>query len=138
MDFRLGTRFDFDDRGARSRRASSRSSTTCRCRAGTLLNVNVPAGERRRRRGRRASASAIYRDQLKLDEEERRRASATGSTAPIPGFDDEPGTDLAAVAAGRIAVTPLHFDLTDRRRHGRARRSTTSQRLLAPAAEEVE
>ena len=26
--------------------------------------------------------------------------------------DDEPGTDLAAVAAGRIAVTPLHFDLT--------------------------
>ena len=26
--------------------------------------------------------------------------------------DDEPGTDLAAVSAGRIAVTPLHFDLT--------------------------
>ncbi len=31
-----------------------------------------------------------------------------------PGFHDEPGTDLAAVAAGRIAVTPIHFDLTDR------------------------
>ena len=29
-----------------------------------------------------------------------------------PTHDDEPGTDLAAVSAGRIAVTPLHFDLT--------------------------
>jgi 5'-nucleotidase len=29
-----------------------------------------------------------------------------------PTHDDEPGTDLAAVATGRIAVTPLHFDLT--------------------------
>jgi 5'-nucleotidase len=32
-----------------------------------------------------------------------------------PGFHDEPGTDLAAVAAGHVAVTPIHFDLTDRR-----------------------
>jgi 5'-nucleotidase len=31
-----------------------------------------------------------------------------------PGFHDEPGTDLAAVAAGHVAVTPIHFDLTDR------------------------
>ena len=30
------------------------------------------------------------------------------------GYDtDETGTDLIAVAAGKIAVTPLHFDLTD-------------------------
>jgi 5'-nucleotidase len=29
-----------------------------------------------------------------------------------PGFHDEPGTDLAAVAAGHIAVTPIHFELT--------------------------
>jgi 5'-nucleotidase len=56
----------------------------------------------------------IYRDELKLSEEEggRRRYWIYGDA---PGFDDEPGTDLAAVAAGRIAVTPLHFDLTDRR-----------------------
>jgi 5'-nucleotidase len=80
--------------------------------ATTLLNVNVPAGEpdgvEVTRLGKR-----IYRDELKLEREEehRRRYWIYGSD---PGFHDEPGTDLAAVAAGRIAVTPIHFDLTDR------------------------
>jgi 5'-nucleotidase len=80
---------------------------------GTLLNVNVPAGEPRgvevARLGKR-----VYRDELKLEHEEpgppaRRRYWIYGRD---PGFRDEPGTDLAAVAAGRIALTPLHFDLT--------------------------
>ncbi len=80
--------------------------------ATTLLNVNVPAGEpdgvEVTRLGKR-----IYRDELKLEREEehRRRYWIYGSD---PGFHDEPGTDLAAVHAGRIAVTPIHFDLTDR------------------------
>jgi 5'-nucleotidase len=82
--------------------------------AGTLLNVNVPAGEPEgvevTRLGKR-----IYRDELKLDHEEpgppaRRRYWIYGED---PGFHDDAGTDLAAVAAGRIAVTPIHFDLTD-------------------------
>jgi 5'-nucleotidase len=78
----------------------------------TLLNVNVPAGEPEvvevTSLGKR-----IYRDELKLQEEEdhRRRYWIYGAD---PGFEDEPGTDLAAVAGGRIAVTPIHFDLTDR------------------------
>ena len=38
--------------------------------------------------------------------------------------DDEQGTDLAAIAAGRIAVTPLHFDLTAAHRPRAAARST--------------
>ncbi len=79
----------------------------------TLLNVNVPAGlpdgVEVARLGKR-----IYRDELKLEREEvgppaRRRFWIYGDD---PGFHDEPGTDLAAVAAGRIAVTPMHFDLT--------------------------
>ena len=47
----------------------------------------------------------IYRDELKLEREEehRRRYWIYGSD---PGFHDEPGTDLAAVAAGRIARDP--------------------------------
>jgi 5'-nucleotidase len=82
----------------------------------TLLNVNVPAGPPTgvevARLGKR-----IYRDELKLEREEagppaRRRYWIYGED---PGFHDEPGTDLAAVAAGQIAVTPMHFDLTDRR-----------------------
>jgi 5'-nucleotidase len=52
------------------------------------------------------------------------------------GYHDEPGTDLAAVAAGRIAVTPLHFDLTAE--HGLEElRAYDLARLLAPAAEEL-
>jgi 5'-nucleotidase len=80
--------------------------------AKTLLNVNVPAcppaGVEVTSLGKR-----IYRDELKLEREEegRRRYWIYGSD---PGFEDEPGTDLAAVDAGRVAVTPIHFDLTDR------------------------
>ncbi|HEY2217465.1 MAG TPA: 5'/3'-nucleotidase SurE [Solirubrobacteraceae bacterium] len=80
--------------------------------ATTLLNVNVPAGEPN---GVEVTSlgKRIYRDELKLEREEehRRRYWIYGSD---PGFHDEPGTDLAAVAAGRVAVTPIHFDLTDR------------------------
>jgi 5'-nucleotidase len=78
----------------------------------TLVNVNVPAGEPT---GVEVTSlgKRIYRDELKLDSEEehRRRYWIYGSD---PGFHDEPGTDLAAVAAGRIAITPIHFDLTHR------------------------
>ncbi len=54
-----------------------------------------------------------------------------------PGYQEIEGTDLAAVAAGYVAVTPLHLDLTyeaglqDLSEHD-------FQRLLAPAAREVE
>lgn len=78
----------------------------------TLINVNVPAAQPN---GVEVTSlgKRIYRDELKLEgeEENRRRYWIYGSD---PGFHDEPGTDLAAVAAGRIAVTPIHFDLTHR------------------------
>ena len=78
----------------------------------------------------------IYRDALEQvgsDEEGRRRYRIYGDS---PVHDDEAGTDLAAVAAGRIAVTPLHFDLTAE--HGLDElRAYDLARLLAPAAEEV-
>jgi 5'-nucleotidase len=78
----------------------------------TLLNINVPAsppaGVELTRLGKR-----IYEDELKLEREEEHRSRywVYGSD---PGYQDEPGTDLSAVAAGRIALTPIHFDLTDR------------------------
>jgi 5'-nucleotidase len=78
---------------------------------GTLININVPAGEVRGaiacRLGKR-----IYRDRLELAEEEggRRRYQIYGEA---PGYHREDGTDFAAIADGLIAVTPLHFDLTD-------------------------
>jgi 5'-nucleotidase len=76
---------------------------------GTILNVNVPAeptGTRVARLGKR-----IYRDRLELesDEEGRRRYRIYGDD---PSYHDEPGTDFAAIAAGEIAITPIHLDLT--------------------------
>jgi len=78
----------------------------------TLLNVNVPAGEPN---GVEVTSlgKRIYRDELKLEREEEKR-SRYWIYGSDPGYHDEAGTDLAAVAAGRIAVTPIHFDLTDR------------------------
>ena len=76
----------------------------------TLLNVNCPTGPARGvsacRLGRR-----IYRDRLQLDEERagRRRYRIYGQEA---SYHPEEGTDFAAIADCRIAVTPLHFDLT--------------------------
>jgi 5'-nucleotidase len=102
--------------------------------ASTLLNVNVPAGTPA---GVEVTSlgKRIYKDELKLEHEEdgppaRRRYWIYGSD---PGFHDEPGTDLAAVAAGRIAVTPIHFDLTDRPGLD-ALRSFDLDALLAPVA----
>jgi 5'-nucleotidase len=78
----------------------------------TLINVNVPAGEPEgvevTRLGKR-----IYNDRLKQvgeSEEGHRRYEIYGWT---PSFETGEGTDLNAVAEGRIAVTPIHFDLTD-------------------------
>ncbi len=79
----------------------------------TLVNVNFPAGEPAgievTRLGKR-----LYNDELNLLEEDaesgKRRYEIYGFE---PTFEDEEGTDLSAVARHRVAVTPIHFDLTD-------------------------
>jgi 5'-nucleotidase len=134
LDFRLGRSFDFEVAARFTARIVDELDDVPLA-EGTLLNVNVPAGEPQgvevTRLGKR-----IYRDELKLHEEdgERRRYWVYGDD---PGYHDDPGTDLAAVAAGRIAVTPLHFDLTDTAGMG-ALEVHDLARLLQPAAEEVE
>lgn len=135
MDFRLGRTFDFAE-GARFVARVVEEIDDVPLPPGTLLNVNCPAGDASgveiTRLGKR-----IYRDELTLTDTQadgRRRYWVYGSD---PGFHDEPGTDLAAVAAGQIAVTPLHFDLTDAAGMDALDRHDLG-RLLAPAAEEVE
>jgi 5'-nucleotidase len=79
----------------------------------TLINVNFPGvpvtGVEVTKLGKR-----IYDDELRLldepHEDGRRRYEIYGYA---PRHEEEAGTDLCAVAAGRIAVTPIHFDLTD-------------------------
>jgi 5'-nucleotidase len=137
LDFRMGSRFDF----------SVAASFTARLVAelqnvplpeGTLLNINVPgadpSGVTVAGLGKR-----VYRDELALVDEDpdhprgRRLYRIYGDATYLR---DETGTDLAAVAAGQIAVTPLHFDLTDRDGLDALQRYDLA-RLVAPAAEEV-
>ena len=133
MDFRLGHQFEFDV-AARFAAAVVERLDDVPLPRGTLLNVNVPAGTPSgvevARLGKR-----VYQDELSLVEESdgRRRYRIYGD-APL--HHDEPGTDLSAVAEGRIAVTPLHFDLTAE--HGMEElRAFDLARLLGSAAEEI-
>ena len=79
----------------------------------------------------------IYKDELKLHAEDEDGARRYWIYGDDHGFHDEPGTDLAAIHAGRIAVTPLHFDLTDVAGMDALGRYDLA-RLLAPAAREVQ
>jgi 5'-nucleotidase len=113
MDFRYGRTFDFAV-AAEFVAGLVRLVAANPMPEGTLINVNCPAGEPKgvevTHLGKR-----IYNDELKLVGEDgrsgRRRYQIYGFE---PSFKDEEGSDLSAVAAGRIAVTPIHFDLTDR------------------------
>jgi 5'-nucleotidase len=97
----------------------------------TLINVNCPAceptGIEVTKLGKR-----IYNDELKLVSEEggRRHYEIYGWQ---PGYEEIEGTDLNAVANGRIAVTPIHFDLTDHGGLDRLR-SWGFEEMLASAA----
>jgi 5'-nucleotidase len=77
----------------------------------TLINVNFPGvevtGVEVTKLGKR-----IYNDELKLvgETDGRRHYEIYGWQ---PGYEEIEGTDLNAVAGGRISVTPIHFDLTD-------------------------
>jgi len=79
--------------------------------AGTLLNVNVPFGDVRGATACRLG-KRVYNDSLELTEEQdgRRRFRMYGD---MPSHETDEGTDFAAISDGCIAVTPLHFDLTD-------------------------
>ena len=137
LDFRTGSSFDFEVAASFTARLVAELEDIP-LPSGTLLNINVPGA------GPRGVAVAglgkrIYRDELSLvDEDEthprgRRLYRIYGDAS----FErDEKGTDLAAVAAGQIAVTPIHFDLTDRDGLDALARYDLA-RLIAPAADEV-
>ncbi len=136
LDFRLGREFDFTI-AARFTARLVGELEQIPLREGTLLNVNAPGdppdGVELTKLGKR-----VYRDRLRLEGEDeaggRRLFHIYGGDI---SFEEEDGTDLAAVAAGRIAVTPIHFDLTDRA--GLDALSVYDlARLIEPAAHEVE
>jgi 5'-nucleotidase len=83
----------------------------------------------------------VYRDELALIDEDPDPAGQNRRQYRIYGDAsyerDETGTDLQAVAHGKLAVTPIHFDLTDREGLSALQRYDLA-RLIAPAASEVE
>ena len=115
LDFRRGQTFDFDAAAAFAARLVADLDNVPLPEA-TLLNVNFPGckpeGIEVARLGRR-----MYRDELELiesdpDEPGRRRYRVYGE--PADHEREEHDTDVAAIAAHRVALTPLHLDLTDR------------------------
>ena len=136
LDFRLGRTFGFET-SARFTARLVEEIEDVPLPAGTLLNINCPAGEPEgvevTKLGKR-----IYRDELQLDQEDadsgRRRYWIYNA---MPGYEDQPGSDLVAVANGRIAVTPVHFDLTDVDGISTLEKFDLA-RLVAPAASEVD
>jgi 5'-nucleotidase len=103
--------------------------------AGTLLNINGPGGEVRGARACRLG-KRVYNDRMELTEEDggRRRYRLYGDE---PSYEHEAGTDFAAIAEGLIAVTPIHFDLTDQAGVEELA-GFDLERLLRPATEAVE
>jgi 5'-nucleotidase len=81
---------------------------------GALLNVNIPNLPYDRIRGTVLTRQGlrVYRDRLDRRVDPRGKAYYwIGGDAPtgVP----EPGTDVGALAAGYVSVTPLRLDLTD-------------------------
>ncbi len=79
----------------------------------TLLNVNYPAGKPI---GVAVTSigKRIYNDRLKFIEETEHGHKRYEIYGWEPSHEEIEGSDLHAVEAGKIAVTPIHFDLTDR------------------------
>ncbi len=103
--------FDYDIAGS-----FATSLVNCLRREGvpqdTVLNVNVPEGAGGSgfavtRQGKRCYGDAIVE---KVDPRGRKYYWIGGGDV---GFEDQEGSDFAAIAAGLISVTPLHLDFTN-------------------------
>jgi 5'-nucleotidase len=114
FDFRKPSAFDFDAAANFTARLVA-DLQSVPLPAATLLNVNFPGcppeGVEVARLGRR-----YYRDQLELvpsDESGPKRHLYRVYGEEAFGEKDERDTDVTALADGKVAVTPLHFDLTN-------------------------
>jgi 5'-nucleotidase len=111
LDFRKPATFDFTAAASFTARLVE-DLASVPLPSGTLLNVNFPGCEAEgvtvARLGRR-----FYHDKLEVLEHEsprRRLYRVYGEGAE--GAPDETDTDVTAIIARRVAITPLHLDLT--------------------------
>jgi 5'-nucleotidase len=103
----------------------------------TLLNINAPAVEHVKGAQVTSLGKRRYNDQLELEEEDERGRKRYRIYGMEPGYEHQDGSDLTAIHEGYIAVTPIHFDLTDV--SGMEKLSAFDfDRLLQPAARELD
>jgi 5'-nucleotidase len=130
LDFRPVEKFAFEVAASFAARLVAELESTPLA-PGTLLNINVPGAD-----PDGVEVARLGKDELSLEEE----GSAGRRLYRIYGeasyAADESGTDLVAVANGKIAVTPIHFDLTDHTGMDELRRRDLA-RLIAPAARDL-
>jgi 5'-nucleotidase len=135
FDFRTGEGFEFGSAATFTARLVTELNDVP-LPQGTLLNINVPGAEPSgvevARLGKR-----VYRDELSLVDEETEGRRLYRIYGDATYERNEEGTDLQAVAQGKIAVTPIHFDLTDRDGLTALQRYDL-ERLILPAAREME
>jgi 5'-nucleotidase len=132
LDFREGLEFDFT-LAANFTARLVRELDSVPLPEATLININVPGGQPEgvevARLGKR-----VYRDELALVDEAAGNRRLYRIYGDAGWSEDETGTDLAAVAHGKIAVTPLHFDLTAHEGLSALQRYDLA-RFMAPAEE---
>lgn len=109
-------RFDFSSMKLFVRQLVEYTLTNEKLEQGTMLNVNVPGVPPTELEGVEVGVLGrrIYRDKLELhsEAEGRRHFSIYGDD---PSHHEEEGTDIAAIGRNCIAVTPIRFELSDRR-----------------------
>jgi 5'-nucleotidase len=111
----LGDNFEFDFRYAATFAARlARRVLRAGLESDVLLNVNVPRGRRSEIRGVKVTrlGRREYNDELIRRKDPFGRDYYWIGGSP-PSGAGEPGTDLHAVAAGYVSVTPVQLDLTN-------------------------
>jgi 5'-nucleotidase len=86
-------------------------------RPGTLWNVNLPPTSPHGPRGVRMCYMGVRRhtDTVEKRLDPRGRPYYWSGIDPFKSHEFDPGSDVQAIREGYIAVTPLHFDLTEPR-----------------------
>lgn len=81
---------------------------------GSLWSINFPTSTLEGPRGVRISTMGVNRhtDTVERRTDPRGRPYYWSGLDPISSHEMEPGTDVQAVMDGYVAVTPLHFDMT--------------------------
>lgn len=119
VSLELSDELDFRRAGVIARRVFE-TYVSARPDPGTLINVNIPALDQGWPKGVRVCPQST----VPMEDRYIKQTDAQGHTiytldGKLPDVSQDPDSDLAAVAEGYVAITPLRFDMTHRGLLGR-------------------